>query len=159
MAATAKRAAVAVIRSLARLAIAALAGCSFPEGELTAPIADQAMFRDQVYPVLLRDCAFANCHGNHQRFFAVFGPGRVRLDAKTPIYDPPTDDELAITYTRALSMLDPSDPASSLLLRKPIPISQGGAGHKGDDVWGRSVYRTTNDARYGALHAWGMTVK
>jgi len=138
------------------LLVAMLASCAPPEGDVAVVEADQAVFRERVYPILLRDCAFAGCHGNHERFFAVFGPGRARLDPKRTILEPPTETELALSYTRAVSMIDPDDRHGSLLLRKPIPVEQGGAGHRGDDVWGRSVYRTVDDARYATLEAWVM---
>ncbi len=131
-------------------------GCTQPEGEVTVVQADQTMFREAVYPILLRDCAFAGCHGTHARFFAVFGPGRVRLDPATSIYAPPTELELALTYTRTISMIDEADRGTSLLLRKPIPVEQGGAGHRGDDLWGGSVFRTRDDARFATLSTWVM---
>lgn len=130
-----------------------VAGCTQPEGELAIVEPDQDVFRASVYPLLLRDCAFAGCHGTHDRFFAVFGPGRVRLDPMTPIYAPATELELALTYTRTASMIDP-DRRASLLLRKPMARDQGGAGHRGDDVWGNPVFRTPNDARYITLYNW-----
>lgn len=157
MAGTPRLAAAAVTDVLraAVIAVALLAGCTDPEQELAVPPADATVFRATVYPILLRDCGFTTCHGTTERFFSVFGPGRVRLDPNTPIYDPATPYELALTYTRARSMmLGPSGPTSSLLLRKPIPTAEGGAGHKGNDPWGRSVYASVGDARYIALYRW-----
>ena len=116
--------------------------------------ADPIVFRDTVYPILLRDCGFAGCHGTHERFFSVFGPGRTRLDPATGIYDPATPTELSLSFTRARSMILPEDPESSLLLRKPLTRDEGGAGHKGDDVWGGPVFRTAADARFAALYHW-----
>ncbi len=138
------------------LAFAALLiGCADPTQDLAVPSADATVFKTSVYPILLRDCGFTTCHGNTGRFFAVFGPGRVRLDPATDVYDPATPYELALTYTRARSMLFGSDgPETSLLLRKPIPVEQGGAGHKGDDPWGNAVYRSVDDARYTTLYRW-----
>lgn len=130
-------------------------GCIGPEDELAIPPADATVFQNTVYPILLRDCGFSTCHGTSARFFSVFGPGRTRLDPDTAPYDPATPYELALTYTRARSMLlGPSGPSSSLLLRKPIPIVDGGAGHKGNDPWGRSVYASSEDARYVAIYRW-----
>ena len=40
---------------------------------------DFMRFQREVYPVLLRDCAFSQCHGSGDRFFRVWGPGRERL--------------------------------------------------------------------------------
>lgn len=135
----------------------AVAACTQPAGELELTEPDPVAFRDTVYPVLLRDCGFAACHGTHARFFSVFGPGRTRLDPVTGIYDPPTPDELALSFTRASSMLSSDEPRASLLLRKPLARTAGGAGHAGDDPWGSPVYRTTSDARYVALHRWAVS--
>lgn len=137
-----------------------LAGCvTEPTQDLSIPSADPTVFKDRVYPILLRDCGFTTCHGDPRRFLAVFGPGRVRLDPETTdIYDPPTPYEIAISYTRARSMLfGPDGPKSSLLVRKPIPLDQGGAGHEGDDVWGSPVFLSTADARYVTLYNWATT--
>jgi hypothetical protein len=41
-----------------------------------------------------------------------------------------------------------------LLLRKTIPVAAGGAGHEGDDNWGRSVYLSTDDPNYQILREW-----
>lgn len=142
---------VGLIGMLAAMA----AGCTDPKGELAIPAADATVFQTTVYPILLRDCGFTTCHGTSDRFFSVFGPGRTRLDPETAPYDPATPYELAISYTRARSMiLGPAGPTSSLLLRKPIPLASGGAGHKGNDPWGRSVYASIDDARYVALYRW-----
>lgn len=133
----------------------ALVGCTQPVGDVALVEPDQGVFRDKVYPILLRDCAFAGCHGTHDRFFAVFGPGRARLDPTTPIYSPVTELELALTYTRTVSMIDP-DREKSLLLRKPIPVGQGGAGHRGDDPWGLAVFHARDDARFVTISNWVM---
>lgn len=143
------------------LAVAVLlAGCTQPDGELVIPNANATVFRDSVYPVLLRDCGFSTCHGTQDRFFAVFGPGRTRLDPATGIYDPVTPYELAISFTRARSMLiGPDGPTSSLLLRKPIPLADGGAGHEGDDGWGDPVYTSVDDPDYVAIYRWAEAAR
>lgn len=142
------------------LAIAIAAGCTAePTQDLAIPSADPTVFKDRVYPILLRDCGFTTCHGNPKRFFAVFGPGRVRLDPDhTDMYDPATPYELAISFTRARSLLiGPDGPASSLFVRKPIPLDEGGAGHKGDDPWGAPVYGSIDDPSYQTLYRWATT--
>jgi hypothetical protein len=144
----------AAVAATSALGLIVLAACTQPAGELQIRDADPIVFRDTVYPVLLRDCGFAGCHGTHERFFSVFGPGRTRLDPATGIYDPVTPTELSLSFTRARSMILPEDPESSLLLRKPLARDEGGAGHKGDDVWGGPVFRTTADARFAALYHW-----
>ena len=142
------------MRALALLLIVAAAGCVEPS-TLDLASADPVVFRDKVYPVLLADCGFNTCHGNSDRFFSVFGPGRARLDPSTAAYDPATPYELAHSYTRAESMLSgPTGPRSSLLVRKPIPLADGGAGHKGDDPWGNSVYGSSSDPHFVAIYEW-----
>ena len=151
-AAAARPAAVAATRALV---VALLAACTEPTGELEVPKPDPVVFRDAVYPILLRDCGFPGCHGTSERFFAVYGPGRTRLDPQTDIFAPATATELALTYERASSMLvGPDGPRGSLLVRKPIPPSQGGAGHRGDDLWGTAVFRSKDDQRYATLYNW-----
>jgi hypothetical protein len=122
-------------------------------GDVPAP--DPALFQSAVYPVLLRDCAFADCHGGEHRFFQVFGPGRTRLDPATKPHDPATAAELQRSYDRARSMLVSGDtPSDSLLLRKPLEITAGGQGHKGVDAFGRNVYKSKQEPDYQVLSQW-----
>jgi hypothetical protein len=117
-------------------------------------------FQREVYPVLLRDCAFPTCHGGPQRFLRVWGPGRVRLPGTkgTPgAVDLPTVDEISASYSLALSMIDNDDPKRSALLRKPLAVAAGGAGHRGVDKHGRDVYRTTQDSGYVTLARWVLS--
>ena len=72
---------------------AACVGCEDPRTSVPAP--DPRVFRAAVYPVLLRDCGFAGCHGDPRRPLFTPGPGRVRLDPATDLYDAPTEAELA----------------------------------------------------------------
>lgn len=122
---------------------------------LEVPAANAERFRTEVYPTLLADCAFPACHGTRERFFSVFGPGRTRLDPATAPYDPATPEELALSYTRARSMLiDPEGVRRSPLLRKPLAVAVGGAGHEGVDEWGANVYATKQDPRFQKLFFW-----
>ena len=77
-----------------------------------------------VYPLLLRDCAFSLCHGDPNRFFQLYGPGRTRLDPKLMSSDPATQAEIQRSYDRARSMLATAATVQdSLLLRKPLENS------------------------------------
>jgi hypothetical protein len=126
-------------------------------GELPAP--DRSLFETAVYPILLRDCAFSECHGAPQRFFQVFGPGRTRLSGH------PADPDLVprereLSYRRAAAMLvapQPGDLAHAPLLTKPLEVVAGGAAHEGVDVFGRNVFQTTADPRFQQLLAWALT--
>lgn len=138
-----------------------LAGCAEVQDHEPAAKRPFPAFQSEVYEVLLRDCGFPACHGDTQRFFRVFGPGRVRLPGKmtTPgALDDPTVNEQAVTYALAQSMIDPDDPARSPLLRKPLAVEAGGASHFGIDDYGRDVYRTDQDSGYVALARWVLTL-
>jgi len=150
----------------ARLVLAAtvvltgLTACAEGSAALEIPDADTRRFLEDVYPVLLTNCGFPACHGNAARFFVVYGPGRARLDAATDIMADVTAAELALSYTRARSMLiAPGGPTSSLLLRKPLAVSAGGAAHAGDDAWGSAVIQSKRDPRYEALFFWASGLR
>lgn len=120
--------------------------------------ADYATFESEVYPVLMRDCGYPNCHGIEQRAFQVWGPGRTRLEIES---DDVRVDERKRTYARALSVLytDGSRPLSeSPLLAKPLEISAGGATHGGVDRYGRNVYRSQADAGFQVLWRWAQSM-
>jgi hypothetical protein len=136
------------------LGLAQLVGCAEPQPELELATPDQAAFVGQVYPLLLRDCGFHACHGSSERFFQVYGPGRGRLTLETRAIDPATQEEVALTYERARSMVDPDRPLESLLLRKPLSVAVQGAGHEGVDSLGRDVYESETAAGYLVLRAW-----
>lgn len=138
------------------LLVLELAACtSGDEWAGPPPAADYAEFEASVYPVLLRDCAFSECHGHELRFFHIYGPGRVRLDPMLEPADPPTAQEITATYQRAVSMLaSDSDVLRSLLLTKPLEASAGGQAHKGTDVLGRNVYASASDPSYQLIRAW-----
>ena len=138
-----------------------MSACSYQEEPLLVPEPDPDMFAERVYPLLLRDCGFPACHGNTERFFRVYGPGRTRLRTEgldLLELDPPTDDEIAESYGRARSMLKGVHGVEdSLLLRKPLARSAGGAGHEGADSWGRNVYLEPDDPAYETLYQWALS--
>jgi hypothetical protein len=137
-------------------AVGCASGAEF-SGPLPQP--DGASFVSDVYPLLLRDCAFVACHGAPERFFQVLGPGRVRLDASaTKPDDPATLPEVLRSYERARSMLASSDKLEDcLLLSKPLEPSAGGQGHKGVDELGRNVFASTNQPSYALLLRWARS--
>lgn len=132
------------------------AGCadySGWDGQVVEP--DFALFEAEVYPVLLRDCAFDACHGSRQRYLFVMGPGRPRWSAEVEVDDPADPREVQLSYERARSMLTTADTVNeSLLLLKPLSINSGGSAHKGTDNLGRDVYQTIDDEGYQALLRW-----
>ncbi|MFV8753296.1 hypothetical protein ACNOYE_22335 [Nannocystaceae bacterium ST9] len=130
----------------------ALLGCEAEATEIPGP--STAQFRDEVYPVLLRDCGFVQCHGDSDRFFVIHGPGRTRLDPETDVFDPPTDDELAVGYESARGMLA-SDRGvlESPLLSKPLE----GRGHGGLDRFGRNVWQP-GDPAWRSVEQWARGI-
>lgn len=127
----------------------ALVACDAEAPVVPAP--SRAIFARDVYPILLRDCGFAGCHGDPLRSFHVFGPGRLRLDPDMDLLDPPTDDELSASYERTRAMLlRPAGEDEALLIRKPGP----GGGHEGVDRYGHNVYLGREDPALVAIAAW-----
>jgi hypothetical protein len=146
------------------LTVAAAGGCAQTDETWQVPMIDPApLFKDEVYPVLLRDCGFHGCHGSGDRYFRIWGPGRVRLLLKGQLeessaFDPASEIEVNSTFQSATGFIDARDPRRSLLLRKPLATEAGGAGHLGVDKYGRNVYRTTDSPGYLALSKWVFSV-
>ena len=137
------------------LLLAALGlGCAEAEGDLTIAAPDRARFDAEVWPILVRDCGFSECHGSGTRFFRVVGPGHERLDPLTRPTDAVTPAELQLSYDRARSMIEVADPEQSLLLRKPLAAAAGGSGHLGLDGFGRNVYQKLDDPNFQTLVRW-----
>jgi hypothetical protein len=132
--------------------------CASEVGSAIPMELDACGFETEIYPQLARDCGFPTCHGNEGRFFQVWAPGRARLDESTGILAAPTRAELERSYERALSMLGSyggaATPEDSLLLRKPLEASAGGAAHQGLDAFGRNVYASKEDAGWQRLAQW-----
>jgi hypothetical protein len=145
-------------RTCLMLALPLLCACGSGEAKPVEVKRDFKLFQREVYPVLLRDCGFPACHGAKERFFRVWGPGRSRLatdNGSLPeAFDLPTGDELSGSYSLALSMIDGAHPAKSLLLRKPLAVAAGGAGHLGVDGYGRDIYRTQEDTGFLTIARW-----
>lgn len=136
-----------------------LTACASDPSTLPAP--DYELFRSEVYPVLLRDCGMSNCHGDEERFFVVWGPGRTRLpvdpaeldeeDAAPSPFDPPTEDEMWLSYQRARAALVHGGEGleEAPLLVKPLE----GRGHGGKDRWDRNPW-SREDARWQLVRGW-----
>ena len=131
----------------------ALVGCDDPR--LAVPAPDPALFQATVYPVLLRDCGFAGCHGDPRRPLFTPGPGRVRLDPATGPFDPPTAAELLLAYDRARALLLPEGDEPPPLLHKP----GAGAAHRGRDAAGDNVYEDAAAPGLLALTAWAASAE
>jgi hypothetical protein len=127
------------------------------QGDMPQP--DRALFESSVYPLLLRDCAFSECHGAPQRFLRVYGSGRSRLPGS--VSDPNlVAREHEVSYERAASMLIVPPGVSILeapLLKKPLELGAGGASHEGTDSFGRNLFQTTGDPRFRLLLQWALS--
>jgi hypothetical protein len=153
------------MRELIALAVFGFA-CSFASsacrGDVAVstepPLPDRAVFDTTIYPLLLRDCAFSECHGAEHRFFQAFGPGRNHLEG---VFGAElTARERQFTYERARSMLVATGGDSILespLLTKPLESGLGGAAHEGVDRFGRNVFQSVLDPRYVALTQWAVS--
>jgi hypothetical protein len=137
----------------------AAACTSAAEYSIPLPTPDGKLFVDEVYPLMLRDCAFSTCHGQENRFFHLYGPGRVRLDPMTTKPDDPMLlSEVSDSYDRARSMLTDADQLDhTLLLNKPLALNAGGQGHKGVDSFGRNVFASVTDPGYALLVRWASS--
>jgi hypothetical protein len=135
------------------LTLVLVVGCEDPQGRVPAP--DPAVFRTTVYPALLRDCAFAGCHGDPRRPLFTPGPGRTRLDPTAAPLDAATAAELELAYdrARALLLLEGDEPPP--LLHKPT----AGAAHEGRDAAGRNVYEDPAAPGLAALTAWASAAE
>jgi hypothetical protein len=144
---------------LAAACTSLLHGCvTSDEVPKEVPTPSGALFVSDVYPLLLRNCAFSNCHGARDRFLRVYGPGRTRMRASTPPDDDMTLDEVIYSYERARSMLATSDHAElSLLLTKPVELEAGGQGHEGIDEYGRNAFASRRDAGFALLLRWAQS--
>jgi hypothetical protein len=137
-------------------AVFVLAACADESTELVVATPDQMQFEAEVYPVLLRDCAFEACHASTDRFLQVFGPGRTRIAPTIKPLDPEVPIEISHAYDRARSMIDAKHPEDSLLLRKPLATKAGGSGHEGADSLGRNVYQSRLEPAWLAISRWAL---
>lgn len=145
------------LSALSVIAVVGLGGCDDPQAGYHVADYEYSGFKD-VYPVLMRDCGFHACHGAEERSFRIYGPGRARLTDDLRAYEAVTGDELSLSFSVALSMIDGEHPERSLLLIKPLAQEAGGAAHGGIDDFGRNVYRTKDDEGYKVIEKWVLSM-
>lgn len=114
-----------------------------------APLGGQALFEQQIAPILQARCASTICHGvavgaeaagEHVDWTRLF----FRVDANGALAEP------ALAYATAKRAINTTeDPAFSSLLRKPLPVAFGGHPHHGKDN-----FTSPMDPDYQALRAW-----
>ena len=115
------------------------------------PQGDLATFEAEVQPVLDADCASPSCHGQPERPFSVFSPGRYRRDAaRTFLEEPLAREELAANVRNAAAFrADEPVLDECLLLCRPLAVTHGGCGHGAGSIFG-----SRDDSDYRALRAW-----
>ncbi len=132
------------------------AGCAAVENQ-PAPGAitelDEASFKCAVEPTLIRDCSYAACHGNAGFPLRVYSIGKLRagdmttLSARTA---PLTDAEHHANYLSARAFdYGGVAPENNLILRKVLPVNDGGYEHKGGQI-----FSGLDDPRAVKLQSW-----
>lgn len=138
-------------------ALAAAAGC-MAELDEEAPRAslDEAYFRCRVQPVLTKSCSAFLCHGDPERFFRVYARNRLRLGGTEATRNRALEGaERAFNFASALGFVDTADPASSLLLMKPLDQLGGGYYHGGATEFGQGdVFMSRTDPDFKILASW-----
>lgn len=131
-------------------------GCAEEPLPNEVPLLDRAVFEQTVYPLVLRDCGFPDCHAASGRFYRVFGPNRTRLNPATGRSVPPTPEEIDAAYERSRAMVYKGNSlcAASLLVRKPLSTDAGGAAHEGLGMGQRDIYLSQQDPGYVTLVSW-----
>jgi hypothetical protein len=137
-----------------------VAACVEEPAPLPLPEGDPALFAARAEPVLEARCADPGCHARRERPFALYAPGRHRADpARLYLDEPLTAEELAANRRAvdafALAPLAAGEPlAACLVVRKPLAVAAGGAGHEGGEI-----FMSTDDPGYLALAAYLATVR
>ncbi|HTJ40924.1 MAG TPA: hypothetical protein VL463_02475 [Kofleriaceae bacterium] len=118
-----------------------------PAGTLSEPI-----FRCSVEPVLVRECSYNGCHGQ-QSALRVYSPGKLRATPPANIDEavaPLTEAEHHANFLSAAGFAFGGVAADdNLLVRKPLPSSDGGFSH-----FGGAIFSGLQDAQYVAIHDW-----
>jgi hypothetical protein len=117
------------------------------------PALDEARFRCAVEPILARDCSFMACHGLADSPLRVYSVGKLRAGAAATLderqVELTTAERHANFVSAAAFAYAIESPDDSLLLRKVLPVSDGGSAHKGGAIFGGP-----GDARTVAVRAW-----
>jgi hypothetical protein len=126
------------------------------DGARDLPALDRPYFDCRVQSVLTRDCATYLCHGDERRPFRTYARHRLRLGLPIElIVSPLTPEERTANYDNARAFVDLTSPADSLLLRKPLEASAGGAFHRGAEIFGMgNVFATRDDPDARVIADW-----
>ncbi len=128
--------------------------CAAPPPQTQLPALDRAYFENVVEPELLASCAYNSCHGAPARPMRVYSLAGLRIDPALTSNQPLTADEHEANFVRASASAAPISAPLPDLLRKPLQLESGGAGHGGVDHFGQNIYATKADPRWKVLEAW-----
>lgn len=96
------------------------------------------LFASEVQPILARRCAYLGCHGREGMPLTIYAVDFLRLRDPTGEIDfsrPPLDEralspaEIEHNRIALASRAGPSDPGGDLLVRRMLPVDQGGIPH------------------------------
>ena len=142
-------------RGGATVAVLFLVGvCGSPPPPTSVPALDYPAFTALVEPELLGSCAFSNCHGAKDRPMRLYAPAGNRIRKGLPAQDGLGEDEHRANYDRVRAYAAATSAELPDLLRKPLQLEAGGAGHTGVDRYGKNVYPSKADLRWRMLEAW-----
>lgn len=133
------------------------AGCTADlDGPRGAPELDRSYFDCKVQPVLTEYCSQLACHGKTERYFHFYSRNRLRDDAdETKRNAFLRDSERSHNFDAVRALVDVDAPEDSLLLRKPLEQSAGGAFHRGATLYGAgNVFDDANDPDYQIIAQW-----
>lgn len=125
------------------------------------PPLDEAYYRCRVQPVLTKSCAGLACHGNEQRYFHIYTRNRLRVSTDPATINAQlTEEERGFNFNSARAFIDPEDPESSLLLKKPLEGLKGGYFHVGALIFNKgNIFADEDDKDYKIILAWASGEK
>jgi hypothetical protein len=118
------------------------------------PALSYACFVQNVEPELQTSCAFRNCHGKVERPLHLYSMAGARGPNASSGDIELSDDEHRANFQSAIVYASATSASLPDLLRKPLQLEQGGAGHGGADRFGRNVYGSQQEAGWQTLSDW-----
>ncbi|MFT3711228.1 MAG: hypothetical protein QM817_26660 [Archangium sp.] len=128
--------------------------CAVAPPQTNVPALDQAFFEAKVEPELMASCAYSTCHGAPLRPMRVYSLAGLRIDPSLTSNQPLTPEEHFANFLRAKTVAAATSSTLPELLRKPLQLEQGGAGHGGVDGFGQNVYANKSADGWKVLEAW-----
>ncbi len=132
----------------------AAAACAPAPPPTQVPALDRAAFEQYVEPELFKSCAYSKCHGADTRPMRVFAPAGSRISPGLSSNNPLTPEEHQANYDRVTAFAAPTSAELPDLLRKPLQLEAGGAGHGGVDPFGANVFADRDAPGWKVLDDW-----